>query len=104
MVASKQEKTATTVNSKKMLPLTSTAVFKKTTTQLEVTTPTTPQKIITTPKPPESVLAALVRDQGPQAIGISLASLAYTALGKLACLSQSILSGSGPGPGPVKVH
>jgi len=63
------------LNPKKILPLTSTAASIKTTTP-----PTTTTEIPTKSTTQDSVLVALLRDQGPQAVGISLASLAYTAL------------------------
>ena len=70
------------MNDKNILPFTSKSASIKTTTART----TTPTEITTTTLiPKESVLIALLRDQGPQAIGISLASLAYTALGKYIC-------------------
>ena len=76
---------------KKILPLTSTAASIKTTAP-----PTTTTEIPTKSTAQDSVLVALLRDQGPQAVGISLASLAYTALGKLIFVFWHIILISGP--------
>ncbi len=67
----------------KVLPFTSTSASLKTTTARTTTT----TEITTTSTPKDALLVALLRDQGPQAVGISLASLAYTALGKFICLN-----------------
>ena len=86
------------MNDKRILPFTSNSVSIKTTTA-RTTTPT--EITTTTSTPKDSVLIALLRDQGPQAIGISLASLAYTALGKFICILPAHISISGPGPGSI---
>ena len=74
------------------MPLTSTAASIKTTTPPTTTTTEIPTKSTAQ----DSVLVALLRDQGPQAVGISLASLAYTALGKLIFVFWHIILISGP--------
>ena len=48
-----------------------------TTTQTTTTIPTT-----TTTTTQDSLIVSLLRDQGPQTLGVSLASLAYTVVGK----------------------
>ena len=50
-------------------------------TTLSTTTQTT-TTIPTTTTTQDSLIVSLLRDQGPQTLGVSLASLAYTVVGK----------------------
>merc|ERR1711941_264713 len=69
-----------TANSKNISTLSSTLTTSTITTTSKPTTKISPTAATTSATPQDSVLITLLRDQGPQAIGISLASLAYTAL------------------------
>ena len=51
-------------------------------TTLSTTTQTTTTIPTTTATTQDSLIVSLLRDQGPQTLGVSLASLAYTVVGK----------------------